>query len=57
MVSEPPLIEIMVCPLKRDHTETILKGNTIFQPSIFRGYVSFQGVLLVIHNDGIIFRI
>ena len=30
----------LTCPLKR----TISIGNFIFQPSIFKGYVSFQGV-------------
>ena len=30
----------LTCPQKRDELN---KGNYIFQPSIFRGYVSFQG--------------
>ena len=32
-------LEINKCPVKRDH----FKRKLVFQPSFFRGYVSFQG--------------
>ena len=39
MIIGLPPKKLVPCPLKRDH----FKGHFIFQPSIFRGYVSFQG--------------
>ena len=33
---------------------TMLKGNVIFQPSIFRGYVSFQRCILLLHQKMIL---
>ncbi len=39
-VFAPPPPKINMFPLKRDH---FWKGHVIFQPSIFRGYLSFQG--------------